>query len=73
MYWTAPRVFETKPRETLTQVNAEDCRLRITFQAVGDGEKATLREYFRRNAIFFQVLTGVQVDLVLSSSLYCLL
>jgi len=43
-------------------VNAEDCRLRITFQAVGDGEKATLREYFRRNAIFFQVLTGVQDD-----------
>ena len=27
----------------------------VFFQAISDGEKATLREYFRRNAIFFRV------------------
>jgi len=43
-------------------VDADARRIRISFQAIGDGEKATLREYFRRNAIFFRVLTGVQDD-----------
>lgn len=43
-------------------VDSDSRKIRICFDSIGDGEKATLREYFRRNAIFFRVLTGIQDD-----------
>ena len=30
-------------------------KIRICFESLEEGDKATLREYFRRNAIFFRV------------------
>lgn len=43
-------------------VDSDAQKIRICFEALEEGDKATLREYFRRNAIFFRVLTGSQDD-----------
>ena len=37
-------------------------RIRICFESIGDERKALLREYFRRNAIYFKILSRILHD-----------
>ena len=37
-------------------------RIRICFESIGDDRKALLREYFRRNAIYFKILSRTLHD-----------
>ena len=43
-------------------VHQEGKRIRICFQAIDDGKKALLREYFRRNAIYFKIINQTLPD-----------